>query len=344
MGKLINVLVVDDSALMRKLISDILSSDSEIKVVGTAINGKFAVQKTKELGPDVIIMDIEMPEMDGISATKHIMKEGPTPILMLSALTTEGSKYTLSALQAGAVDFILKPSAHDPLDISRIREEIISKIKAISDANLKQFKPTKIGHYSFNPTTKKILLIGASTGGPQTLEALLQEFPDNIPVPIVIVQHMPPNFTKFLAERLNTVCDIEVKEAKEGDKLENGVALIAPGGFHAELAMAEDGSDISISLNKDPPELGVRPSINRLFCSAAKIFKDNTIGIILTGMGSDGTQGAKFIKKENGTIIAEAEESCVIFGMPKEVIKAGYADAVVSLEKMTVALLQILDL
>jgi len=339
---LINVLIVDDSALMRKIISDMLTSDSEIKVMGTAGDGKIALEKIKTLSPDVIVMDVEMPEMDGITALKKIMDIKPTPVVMLSALTKEGSDKTIEALEAGAIDFITKPSGTISMDIVRVKHALIEKVKVASKAHIQKVAHVETRKYHFNPTRKKVIVIASSTGGPQTLEYLLKEMPRNIPAPILVVQHMPPGFTKSFAERLSRICEITVREAADGDKLEDGVALIAPGGLH--MIVEEKGNEAVVRIIKDPPELGVAPCANKLFRSIAPIFRENTIAVVLTGMGSDGTDGARMIRNVSGTVIAEAEESCIVFGMPKEVINAGLADEVVTLEKMAVALIQIVDI
>lgn len=343
---MIRVLVVDDSAFMRKILSDILNSDPDIEVIATAINGKYAVRKAIELHPDVIAMDLEMPDVNGVEAIKQIMKDDPVPIIAISAHSETESNITFDAMKAGAIDFILKPSGEISIDMTKVQQEIIHKVKMASKAQIRRFKPvlSTPKRYRFSSTSKKIIVIGASMGGPQTLTALLTEIPKNIPSPILIVQHMPPVFTKSFAERLNAVCDIEVREAKDGDIIRDGLALIAPGGFHMELEPnKKDKYKSVIRLNMDPPELGVRPCINKLFISVAKIFKDNTIGVILTGMGNDGTLGSKELKSLNGTVIAEAEESCIIYGMPKEVINSGYADLVLNLNKIAVALVQLVD-
>lgn len=339
---MINVLIVDDSALMRKIISDMLTSDSEIKVMGTAGDGKIALEKIKTLSPDVIVMDVEMPEMDGITALKKIMDIKPTPVVMLSALTKEGSDKTIEALEAGAIDFITKPSGTISMDIVRVKHALIEKVKVASKAHIQKVAHVETRKYHFNPTRKKVIVIASSTGGPQTLEYLLKEMPRNIPAPILVVQHMPPGFTKSFAERLSRICEITVREAADGDKLEDGVALIAPGGLH--MIVEEKGNEAVVRIIKDPPELGVAPCANKLFRSIAPIFRENTIAVVLTGMGSDGTDGARMIRNVSGTVIAEAEESCIVFGMPKEVINAGLADEVVTLEKMAVALIQIVDI
>lgn len=338
---MIRVLIVDDSALMRRIIYDILKSDKEIEVVGRASNGIIAIDKIKSLKPDVVTMDIEMPEMDGITALKRIMQDCPVPVVILSSHSEYGSKQALEAMALGAVDFIVKPEGGFLPDIGKISETIIKKVKAAAAAKTIRFEPGRRIAHSFSPTTRKVIVIASSTGGPQTIEALLTELPKNIPVGILIVQHMPPNFTASFAQRLNTICNIEVKEAKEGDIVSEGCALIAPGGYHMEVCVEE--TIVRVKLNQEPPELGVRPCANRLFRSAAAIYRDKAIGVVLTGMGNDGKEGCEEIKKYNGTVIAEAEESCIIFGMPKSVIEANLADEIVRIQDMTVALIQILD-
>ena len=342
---MVSVLVVDDSAVMRKIIVDILSSDPEIKVLEKASDGEEAVRKAREYKPDVITMDIEMPVLDGISALKRITDENPIPVIMLSAHSKEGSDRTLEAMKAGAVDFILKPSGEISTDLDKLKDEIIKKVKSAAQAKVKKFESkAQVKAHTFSDTRKKVIVIGSSTGGPQTLEALLTELPKNIPVPILIVQHMPPDFTRSLAERLNSISQIEIREAKEGDMLQNGVALIAPGGFHMELVSEVEGMEGVIKLNTLPHELGVRPNANRLFKSVVKIFGENTIGVVLTGMGMDGTEGSRAIKDAKGTVVAEAEESCVIYGMPKSVVDENLADLVVPLENMAVTLVQLVDI
>ena len=333
---MISVLIVDDSALMRKILSDILSSDHDIRVIGTAMNGLIAIERVKKLNPDVVTMDLRMPEMDGISAIKAIMKECPVPIIIVSAYTKEDSKEAIEGMEAGAVDFIQKPSGEISKDIELIKEQIINKVRTAAGAKVKKLEIAAPPAQDFTSAKKdKILVIGASTGGPQTLEYLLIGFPKNFPVPILIAQHMPPEFTKTFASRLNQICYIDVKEAEEGDTIKEGCALIAPGGFHMVLEKEKEKSKSRIKLIKDDAgELGPKPSVNMLFRSAAKIFEKNTIGVILTGMGKDGTDGCREIKRFEGTVIAESEESCVIYGMPKSVIDERLADDIVTLEKM----------
>jgi two-component system, chemotaxis family, protein-glutamate methylesterase/glutaminase len=330
---------------MRKILSDIVNSDPMLEVCGIARDGKDAIDKSKQLKPDLITMDIEMPIMDGISASREILKIYQVPIIVVSALSEQGGKRTVEAMDNGALDFILKPqSISDPVLMEKFKKELNEKIITVANAQVIKFKKTQLIARSFNPTTKKILLIGSSTGGPQTLEAFLTELPKNLPAPILIVQHMPPIFTKSLADRLTRVCQIQVKEAKDGDTLQNGQAYIAPGDYHMELKPDYPGHEGTIRLNQLPKEQGVRPCVNRLFKSVAPIFKDNVIGVILTGMGSDGTEGSKEVKNYNGTIIAQSEATSIIYGMPKSVVEAGFADAIVDLDKMAVAVLQLIEI
>lgn len=342
---MINVLVVDDSALMRKMIKDILEQDSDIKVIGTASDGALAIKKIQELKPDVITLDLEMPELDGIEVIqklKNIYAELPKIIILSAQSSAEKS---LEALELGAIDFIAKPSGNISLDLKKISKDIISKIKSATQIkritiDIPKTKPKKT---KFSSTRKKIIVIAASTGGPQTLEALLKQIPQNIPAPILIVQHMPAGFTNAFAKRLNKICEIEVREAVNHDELKDGVALIAPGGYHMELIADVEGFEGEILLNQKPSELGVRPNANRLFKSVTKIFKDNTIGIILTGMGNDGTEGAREIKNNKGLIISQSEKTSIIYGMPKSVAEQNLTDMILDLENMPVAILQALD-
>jgi two-component system chemotaxis response regulator CheB len=341
---MVRVLVVDDSLMMRKMIAEILSSSLGIEVVGQASNGKEAIEMISELNPDVVTMDLEMPVMDGITAIKKIMATNPLPIIVLSSGGDNESKKSLEAIEAGAVDFMLKPKADN---INDIKFQLIVKVKTAIHAKLNIIKPKTneiIKKHDFLSTRKKILVIASSTGGPQTVESILVALPKNIPVPILIVQHMPAGFTNSFAQRLNKICQIEVREAKEGDYLQNGVALIAPGGKHMELFSDIEGYEGEIRLNDLPPELGVRPCANKLFKSVARIFKENTIGLVLTGMGRDGTDGCKEIKKYHGTVISQSEETSIIYGMPKEVVDAGLADMIIDLDLIPVSLIELLDI
>jgi two-component system, chemotaxis family, protein-glutamate methylesterase/glutaminase len=479
----LEVLIVDDSAFMRKVISDILSQDNQISVVGTAKNGIDAVKKTEQLHPDVITMDVEMPEMNGIDAVKHIMKSNPTPIVMVSALTSQGAKTTLESLQAGAIDFICKPSGSISLNMKEIGSELVTKVKAATHANVNyawrttknvptdeskslinvflvddspffikkiseiissqndmnvigtahdsveaiqklqqihpdvvlmdvnmpsingltvtqkilqqrslpiivisgeldqnmaaiknaldsgaiDFIPKPAEHSSIHsmsdlliqkvrkapkskikitktglekiPTSSlvgNLLVIGASTGGPQTLSQLVPHIPGDINAGILIVQHMPPVFTKSLADRLNTLSKIEVREAKHGDEIKNGVALIAPGDYHmvVEEKTAMGKQKRIISLNKKPKIHGVRPAVDVTFSTAADVFKENLVAVLLTGMGRDGAQAMGAIKAKGGRTIAQDEQTSIIFGMPKAAIELGVVDKVLPLNQI----------
>lgn len=334
---MIQLLIVDDSALMRRSLTDLLSEEPEFRVIGAVRNGAEALERVRTSGPDVVLMDLEMPVMDGVEALKRIMAEWPLPVIIFSGTTPRDSERVLDAMEAGAVDFLVKPQG----GFAAVREELFAKIRTAALARLRRSETCPARVHRFVPGSEKVIVIATSTGGPQTLERLLSELPGNLPVPVLVVQHMPPLFTKSFAERLDRLCAVAVREAAEGDPLVPGVVLIAPGGKHMELSLAD--GEPRITLNEEPPELGVRPCANRLFRSAASVFADRTIGVVLTGMGHDGTDGARAIRRHHGTILAEAEESCVIFGMPKEVIAAGLVDAVLPLEDLAVALVQLID-
>lgn len=336
--------MVDDSVLMRTLISDMLNVPGEIAVVATAKNGIEAIEKTKEYSPDVITMDVEMPKMDGISALKVIMREKPTPVVMLSAVTNEGASATLVALSSGAVDFIPKPSGSISLDIDRVKDTLLTKVRAAykiskdkllpssisyRDAGLKAGKPLKCG-------SNKVVVIAASTGGPPALEKVLSSLPGDIPAGILIVQHMPPGFTRSFAERLNRVTDIEVKEAEEGDQIVDGLALIAPGNYHMDLKKDKKGIMWYryVSLNQEPVVHSVRPAADITMRAASEIYGPNTIGVVLTGMGSDGAFGLRHIKACGGRTIACDERTSLIFGMPRAAIELGCVDRIVPLENI----------
>lgn len=480
----LKVLVVDDSAFMRKMISDILGQDRQITVVGTAKNGLEAIKKTEKFHPDVITMDVEMPEMNGIDAVRHIMKHNPTPIIMVSALTSQGAKTTLDSLQAGAIDFVCKPSGSISIDINKIESDLVSKVKSSAGANVQYYWKTKQHRYLSHPTSsidvflvddspfflnkisqiinsqndinvigtahngeeaikklqevrpdvvlmdinmphvngvtatqkimqkkplpiivvsgvadhnmasiknaldagaidfipkpygqtsihtmrdlliekvrtasknrgktvnnkqsqlrqrslvKNLLVIGSSTGGPQTLAQLIPSIPVDINAGILIIQHMPPVFTKSLADRLNSLSKIEVREAKEGDEIKNGVAFIAPGNYHLtiEEINTESKQKQVISLNKKPKIHGVRPAVDVTFSAAANVFQEHLIAILLTGMGRDGAQSMGMIKAKGGKTIAQDEKTSIIFGMPKAAIELGVVDKVLPLHQIT---------
>jgi two-component system, chemotaxis family, protein-glutamate methylesterase/glutaminase len=341
MGK-IRVLVVDDSIYVVKAVSRRLAAEPGIEVIDTASNGVQAIEKVKALKPDVVTLDVVMPEMDGLTALKYIMMECPTPIVMLSALTSDNAEPTIRALEYGAVDFFLKPSSLKPYGVNDEDNTLVAKIKMAAKQDVSG-KGTPMPRSSIKKKSspqehedfKKLVIIGTSTGGPRALMQLVPSLPKNISAGILIVQHMPPMFTKSLAERLDLASEIHVAEAGEGDEIQRGVALMAPGDFH--MVVNDKGQ---INPTQDPPVLGVRPAVNVTMKSVADVYKDNTLGIVLTGMGMDGTEGSMYIKAAGGTVLAQDEATCAVFGMPASVINAGRADKVVPLNKMAMEIIR----
>ena len=348
------VLIVDDSAFMRKLISDFLSEQPEIEVIGTARNGEDAIKKCREFRPDVITLDVEMPKLNGLEVLKLIMKEHPLPVVMLSSTTKEGADTTLQAIQAGAVDFVAKPSGSISIDLHKIKTELIQKVLSASKANLTKINFLEDSNTvrkklersidseiqpASNVTTrgftqsKKIVCIGTSTGGPRALQQVITSLPKSLEVPILIVQHMPPGFTKSLANRLDSLSQIRVKEAEDGELLLKGTAYIAPGGFH--LKVKSLGSSLAISLSQTPPRNGHRPSVDVMFESISTIKNYSKIAVIMTGMGADGSKGLVEMKK-NGIVkaIAESQDTSIVFGMPKAAIATNMVDEVANVENI----------
>ncbi|MFG6148894.1 protein-glutamate methylesterase/protein-glutamine glutaminase [Halobacillus sp. B23F22_1] len=339
----IKILIVDDSAFMRKMLSDILNRDRRIQVIGTARNGEDGLQKASNLEPDVITLDVEMPKMDGLTALVNLMKIKPIPVVMVSSLTSEGADSTIKAMTLGAVDFISKPSGSISLDIHKIGPSIVRKVLTASKAKLPKerhmvhkqmsveakFTTTK----AFN-TPNKIVAIGTSTGGPRALQTVLASLPEGLNWPIVVVQHMPKGFTKSLARRLHALSRITVKEAEDGEVLQNGTAYIAPGDEHIGIELRNN--ELVVDLKRSEPIMGHRPSVNYLFQSLSQL-KISTLAIIMTGMGADGTEGLIQLKKRNTDtyVIAEAEETSIVFGMPKAVIKSKLADEVIPVDKIS---------
>jgi two-component system chemotaxis response regulator CheB len=348
----IRVLVVDDSALMRKIITDILISSSDIEVIFKAKNGQEAIEKVTELRPDVVTMDNEMPVLDGLQALGYIMSECPTPVIMLAGAESRQADLTLTAFQYGAVDFIQKPSGNISLDMAKIKDELIKKVKAaanvavnklgfIEEQKINQHKKERIGPVQ-RIWTKKVIIIGSSTGGPRALQQIIPFLPSNLHAPVLVVQHMPPGFTKSLADRLNSQSMLKVREALEGDILEIGTVYIAPGDFHMIVKQQNINGELKevVALTKTEKVQGVRPSIDVLLNSVAPIYGQNTLGVILTGMGSDGTDGIRKIKSAGGKVIAEDESTCVIYGMPRSVIEQKLADYVLPINKIAQSITQ----
>ncbi len=338
--KKIKVLVVDDTALMRKLISDILTRDPEIEVIGTAPNGYLALQKIKRLKPDVVTMDVEMPKMDGLTALSKIMEECPLPVIMVSSHTYEGAKVTLEALELGAFDFIPKPTGIKSDAFAIIADSLIAKVKAAAMAKLKKREKEKeegaltLKDVSKGKFTVDIVGIGISTGGPPSLRTIFKKFPGDYPIPIAVVQHMPPGFTRALAERLDKISELHVKEAENGEKLEKHTVYIAPGDYHMEIRSER------VVLKKGERIWGQRPAADPLFFSIAEEFGKFSLGVVMTGMGRDGASGLKKIKEKGGKTIAQNKETCVVFGMPRVAIEEGSVDLVVPLEEIPEAIIK----
>ncbi|HDS1755859.1 chemotaxis response regulator protein-glutamate methylesterase [Pseudomonas putida] len=365
----VKVLVVDDSGFFRRRVSEILSADPTIQVVGTATNGREAIDQALALKPDVITMDYEMPMMDGITAVRHIMQRCPTPVLMFSSLTHEGARVTLDALDAGAVDYLPKNFEDISRNPEKVKQMLCEKVHTLSRSN-RRFggyaspaaaaapAPASVAHtatsslaspaptrsvaparaaaapastHSPAPKRKpyKLVAIGTSTGGPVALQRVLTQLPAGFPAPIVLIQHMPAAFTKAFAERLDKLCKISVKEAEDGDLLRPGLALLAPGGKQ----MMIDGRG-TVKILPGDERLNYKPCVDITFGSAAKSYGDKVLSVVLTGMGADGREGARLLKQGGSTVWAQDEASCVIYGMPMAIVKANLADAVYSLDEI----------
>ncbi len=333
------ILVVDDSAFARSAIVKTLEADETIEVIGQARDGIEAIEMTKRLKPNVVTLDVTMPKMDGIAALEQIMRDCPTPVVMLSALTTEGAEVTIKALELGAIDFYLKPSIVSPAGSGNSAGDLISKIKTAATVKmvrqLKKAEPVKSqeakpsAKHKHATKVEKIIMIASSTGGPQALCQVVPGIPGDIPAIVFIVQHMPPGFTKSLAKRLDQLSELDVIEAEEGMLVGPGMALLAPGDYHMTVGM-----NGRIMLNQEPHECGVRPSANVTMESLATVYGRLCLGVVLTGMGNDGTRGSALIKASHGNIIAEDESTCSVYGMPASVAEAGHVDKVLPLPKI----------
>lgn len=331
-GKKIRVLIVDDSAVVRNLLSHILSAESDIEVVGTAIDPFQAREKIVDLNPDVLTLDIEMPRMDGVTFLEKLMRHKPIPTVIISSLSVAGSKMALQALEAGAVEVLAKPAIDVKKGLQDVREPIVQAVRAASRAKLQPVVRTapvgtvvKVTKSALTQTTHQILAIASSTGGTEALKRILPFLPADLPGTL-IVQHIPPVFSKSFADSLNKICPFEVKEAEDGDRVSPGRVLIAPGNFHMELVRS--GAYYYAKLHQEPQIHGVRPAADILLRSVAKVAGGNAIGVILTGMGKDGAQGILEMHQAGAITIAQDEESCVVFGMPREAIALGGVDQV----------------
>ncbi len=333
----INVLVVDDSAVMRLLVSDILQHSASLKVVDTASNGKEAVKKTIELSPDVVVMDMIMGQYDGLYGVTQIMKQKPTPVLLLSSLGNTDLSPILQALQAGAFDYINKPAKNNTR-IRDIEQRLIRKVILASKADLSKLGHTQINanthHHTFSDKLPyDAIIIGSSTGGPSALEAVIAKFPGNLAIPVLIAQHMPENFIPSFVQRLNKLSPLEVVMGKKDMKVSPGLVIIAPGNKNMIVRKNRMGETVISFTGKHFKEFN-NPSINALMESAADVYGKKTIGTILTGMGKDGTNGIKKIKEAGGFTIAQDEKTSVVFGMPKEAIKTGKIDSIVPIQEV----------
>ena len=376
---MIKILVVDDSAFMRKVLSDLFKSQPDFEVVDIGRNGAEAVEKVKQHSPDVVTLDVEMPVMDGLTALEQIMAVKPTPVVMVSSLTKAGADATIKALSLGAVDFVAK-SAGSISRIDEIEKDLLQKCREAAGvsgnrlrATVAAVKPVILPERTAPAAPEKplmvekvltvdkaapsmtrttsvssaisgvddwIVAIGTSTGGPRALQEVLTRLPGNLPCPTVIVQHMPPGFTKSLAERLNTLSELTVKEAADNDKLVAGTVYIAPGDFH--LTLRREASGTYVKLNKEPAIGGLRPAVDPMMVSVAETYGTKAVGVILTGMGHDGAKGMKAIKRLQGRTIAEDQSTSVVFGMPKAAIEAGVVDSILPLQQVAEGIVQCL--
>ncbi len=342
MGK-IRLLIVDDSSFMRSIIKRMLKNYTDIEVVGTARDGVEGVEKVMELRPDIVTMDIEMPRMNGIEATGHIMRDCPVPVIMVSSISVDGARATLDALERGAVDYISKNIDNSALDVMEIEKDLVRKIRTFARSGKKQrpavrsvarkVKPVQIPKRprSFATQNIKTVVIGASTGGPRAIQKVLSGLPGGLKVSFLVVVHMPGQFTTAFSERLNGVCKMSVSEASDGLEVMPGHVLICPGGLQTRY-VRKGAAEVRVHINNEPARSLYKPSANESITSVASCFNGRAMGVILTGMGDDGMLGMREIKRHGGKTLVQSEESCTVYGMPKAVIDDGLADKVVSLD------------
>ena len=345
MNKVVRVLVVDDSAYVRKVVSQMLTRSPFLEVVATARNGREALEAAAEASPDVITCDLNMPEMDGVAFVREQMARKAVPIIIISVANRSGEQ-VLAALDAGAIDFLQKPTALASDRLLDMSSELIDKVKAAAASPMRRpalvgvgpvparlAAPVRVGAGAVD-----IVVIGISTGGPQGLKVVVPQLPADIPVPVAIVMHMPVGYTEMYARKLDELSAMTVKEAAEGDVVRPGVALLAPAGRH--LSFRRVAGRVVAHLDLRPLDTPHRPAVDVLFQSAAEVFGERTLGVVMTGMGSDGREGAAWIKARGGHVITEAEESCVVYGMPRSVVEAGLSDASAPIETMADAILE----
>jgi two-component system chemotaxis response regulator CheB len=336
------VLVVDDSAYVRKVVTQMLGRSPFIEVVGTARDGEEALALAEERHPDVITCDLNMPVMDGLAFVREQMKRRPTPILIISIAAAAGEQ-VLAALDAGAVDFVQKPTALATERLMDMADELVEKVKAAARAPRRALAPvlappSRVPFARPRKGTFDVVVLGISTGGPQALKRLIPELPADFPVPLGIVMHMPVGYTEAYAQKLDEMTPLHVIEAKGGEVVTAGTIYLAPGGKH--LSFVKQGPSIITHLDLRPLDTPHRPSVDALFQSAAEVYDDHVLGVVMTGMGADGREGAAWIKARGGCILTESEETCVVYGMPRSVVEAGLSDAVVALDRMAQAIME----
>jgi two-component system chemotaxis response regulator CheB len=333
----VRVLIVDDSVVVRKLLSEALSASADLEVAGTASGGAIALAKIPQVNPDVVTLDIEMPGLDGIQTLVEIRKLYPKlPVIMFSSLTERGAAITLEALSLGASDYATKPSNSESAAqaIDQVREELVAKIISLARRPIHPQSPARGSAPKRDRSGQRIdvVAIGTSTGGPNALAAVIPQLPEDFPVPVVVVQHMPPLFTRLLSERLDSLSAVGVHEGEEGRRLEPGLVAIAPGGHH--MTLARKGKDIVLALNEDPPENSCRPAVDVLFRSVAQVYGANVLAVVLTGMGADGLRGSQWIREAGGEVFVQDEASSTIWGMPGAVFSAGLANEIYPLDRV----------
>ncbi|HEX8556773.1 MAG TPA: chemotaxis response regulator protein-glutamate methylesterase [Pyrinomonadaceae bacterium] len=349
MDRVLKVLVVDDSAYVRKVVRQMLSRSPFLEVVGTARDGREALELVEQLDPDVVTCDLIMPELDGVGFVREQMARRPVPIIIMS-IASETGEAALTALDAGAVDFVQKPTALATEKIFEVSDELIEKVKAAANipmARVRAAPPAPAAaalpappQFPASVTRREladVVVIGISTGGPQALKQLVPQLPADFPVPLAMVMHMPVGYTEMYARKLNEHSPLEVREAREGDELRAGLALLAPAGRHLTFRRQAGGA-VAAHLDSRPFEMPHRPSVDVLFQSAAEVYGQRVLGVVMTGMGSDGRQGAAWVKAQGGLVYTESEETCVVYGMPSSVVEAGLSDRSVPLDQMAQAI------
>jgi two-component system, chemotaxis family, protein-glutamate methylesterase/glutaminase len=335
----IRVVVVDDSPFVRQALGRMLSVAADIEVVGTAVDGQDGVEKVCALRPDVVTLDVKMPRMGGLEALQRIMAECPTAVLLLSSLTSDGGEVTLRGLELGAMDFVDKSTVQGQMNLLELADELLAKVRALASVPRARLVPARepgpeVARAGARPAAQRaeVVVIGTSTGGPPALQAIIPRLPAQLGAPLLIVQHMPAGFTRSLAERLDQRSRLRVREAEEGDVLESGVVLIAPAGRH--MKVRRRAAETRVWLDEEPRSALHRPAIDVLMSSVAKLYGRHALGILLTGMGSDGVEGLRAIRAAGGRTLAESEETAVIYGMPKAAVEAGVVDQTVSLTRI----------